>query len=176
MLKEKIMDYKTIKLDRKGPIDIITLNRSGSLNAFSYEMIDEMIDALDSLDKDLTTWVLVIKAEGRAFCSGHDISESLVPEGKTIEERIQLLEDKEAIRELCTKYCYYVDAFEFDKVVDECYTEDILFQRPPYVYQGKEEVRAFHKTLKYTMMCHMKWMFSKEQKSNFSHLERTLTT
>lgn len=90
MLKEKIMDYKTIKLERKGPIDIITLNRSGSLNAFSYEMIDEMIDALDSLARDLSTWVLVIKAEGRAFCSGHDISESLIPEGKTIEEVRQI--------------------------------------------------------------------------------------
>ena len=84
------MTYKNILLSRTGPIDVIVLNRPDSLNAFSFEMIDEMVGALDELARDWTTWVLVIKAEGRAFCSGHDIAQPLVPEGKTIEEVRQI--------------------------------------------------------------------------------------
>lgn len=83
-------NFKTIELTRDGPIDIITLNRPKALNAFSYEMIDEMVAALDKVDKDLSTWVLVIKGKGKNFCSGHDVSDSLVPPGKTIEEVRQI--------------------------------------------------------------------------------------
>jgi len=43
------MDFKNLILTRTGPIDIITLNRPDSLNAFSYEMIDEMVAVLDEL-------------------------------------------------------------------------------------------------------------------------------
>ena len=84
------MAFQSISLDRIGPVDIITLNRPDSLNAFSFEMIDEMVLALDGLAKDWTTWVLVIKAKGRAFCSGHDVAQPLVPEGMTIEQVRQL--------------------------------------------------------------------------------------
>jgi enoyl-CoA hydratase/carnithine racemase len=79
------MDFKNLILTRTGPIDIITLNRPDSLNAFSYEMIDEMVAVLDELANDWSSWVLVIKAAGRGFCSGHDVAESLVPPGETIE-------------------------------------------------------------------------------------------
>lgn len=84
------MAFQSIALERMGPLDIITLNRPDSLNAFSFEMIDEMVSALNQLERDWNSWVLVIRAKGRAFCSGHDVAQPLVPEGMTIEQVRQL--------------------------------------------------------------------------------------
>ena len=84
------MKYKNIVLEREGGIDILILNRPNNLNAFSFEMIDEVVEALDKLSRNWSTWVLVIKAAGKGFCSGHDISEPLVPPEKTIEEVRQI--------------------------------------------------------------------------------------
>ncbi len=84
------MEYKTLIVTREGPIDIITLNRPERMNAFSYEMIDECVDVLHRLSKDWSTWVLVIRAAGKAFCSGHDIAEPLVFPGQSIEEVRQI--------------------------------------------------------------------------------------
>ena len=80
------MKYKTIILEKKGPIDIIILNRPKKMNAFSYEMIDEFADAIITISRDWSSWVLVIKANGKSFCSGHDIEEPLVFPGQSIEE------------------------------------------------------------------------------------------
>lgn len=76
-------------------------------------------------------------------------------EKRTIEERIRLLEDMEQIRELYSKYNHYVDAMDLDKLMDECFTDDIIFERPPNRYEGKEKVLGFFKNLKYTMMSHL---------------------
>ncbi|MFZ3047385.1 MAG: enoyl-CoA hydratase-related protein [Desulfatirhabdiaceae bacterium] len=84
------MTYKNLIVERDGAIDIITLNRPDVLNAFSYEMIDELVEVLEKIGKDYSTWVLVLKARGRGFCSGHEVSESLTPPGMTIEEVRQL--------------------------------------------------------------------------------------
>jgi enoyl-CoA hydratase/carnithine racemase len=51
----------------------ITLNRPERLNAFSVEMIDLWIDALEQVRDSENIRVLVISGEGRGFCSGGDI-------------------------------------------------------------------------------------------------------
>jgi hypothetical protein len=40
---------------------------------------------------------------------------------KTEEDRLQALEDREAIRELQAAYCFLVDDGRFDELVDGCF-------------------------------------------------------
>src|SRR5258707_12119241 len=53
------------------------------MNAFTPAMMDAYHDALDTIDKDPETRVVVLAANGRGFCSGLDLkSVSLQPGGE----------------------------------------------------------------------------------------------
>ena len=65
------MTYETIRLNIADNIATITLNRPERLNAMGPQMADEISEALDSLDG---ARVVLITGEGRAFCSGADLS------------------------------------------------------------------------------------------------------
>ena len=54
-------------------IATITLNRPGARNAFSMQMIDLWIKALEEVRDNDEIRVLVITGEGNAFCAGGDI-------------------------------------------------------------------------------------------------------
>ena len=56
--------------------DFITLDRAAKLNAINAEMKDQIIDAFAQADKDPTTSVIVLRAEGRSFSAGFDIGMS----------------------------------------------------------------------------------------------------
>ena len=44
------MSYATLTLDFDGPLAIVTLNRPDKRNAISYELIDELLRALDEVE------------------------------------------------------------------------------------------------------------------------------
>ncbi|MFF0051103.1 enoyl-CoA hydratase/isomerase family protein [Streptomyces sp. NPDC005498] len=52
----------------------ITLARPELLNALSWELMDRLREAVDTLGQDPATRVLVITGEGRAFCGGADLA------------------------------------------------------------------------------------------------------
>lgn len=54
-------------------ITTLTLNRPAQYNALSHEMLDALQTALDSLDDKCRA--VVIAANGKAFCAGHDLKE-----------------------------------------------------------------------------------------------------
>jgi len=60
--------------DRDG-VTTLSLNRPGQANALSEELIDALQAALDSVGADPSARVVVIAAEGRAFCAGHDLKQ-----------------------------------------------------------------------------------------------------
>ena len=68
------MDYKNILLEQRDNIAVLSLNRPNKLNAFTFSMMEEMIDALDALDADDSVHALIITGKGRAFCAGADLS------------------------------------------------------------------------------------------------------
>ena len=68
------MDYKNILLEQRDNIAVLSLNRPNKLNAFTFSMMKEMIDALDALDADDNIHALIITGKGRAFCAGADLS------------------------------------------------------------------------------------------------------
>ena len=68
------MTYETIKYEIDNNILTITLNRPDKLNAFTGQMMDELIFAFDSAGKDDEVRVIIVTGEGRGFCAGADLS------------------------------------------------------------------------------------------------------
>lgn len=53
----------------------LTLNRGSRFNPLSAEMIAALDRELDALGRDAGVRVIVLAAEGRGFCAGHDLKE-----------------------------------------------------------------------------------------------------
>jgi len=64
-----------IIFEKKDHIGWLILNRPKQLNALSLELMNKMQKQLDNVAEDLDVNVIVIKANGPAFCVGHDITE-----------------------------------------------------------------------------------------------------
>jgi enoyl-CoA hydratase/carnithine racemase len=70
-------------------IAVVTLNRPHVLNALNTSMLEGLVAALRGVRG---ARALVMEAEGRAFCSGEDLTESLAPATGTADELHQALD------------------------------------------------------------------------------------
>jgi len=68
------MDYEFIIFEVSGQVATITLNRPEILNAWTYEMGNEMWDALIKVENDPNVRVTIITGAGRGFCAGADLT------------------------------------------------------------------------------------------------------
>ena len=59
--------YKTILVEKKDKVALVTLNRPDKLNAVNLEMRLEILDLLDDLRVDDEVRVVVVTGAGRAF-------------------------------------------------------------------------------------------------------------
>jgi len=57
-----------------GRVGIVTLNRPDKLNAINADLKRTLVARLHEADADAATSVVVLRAEGRAFCAGYDIA------------------------------------------------------------------------------------------------------
>lgn len=83
---------------------------------------------------------------------------------KSLEQRLQMLEDRELIEELTATYCSLVDDGNFDELVDRCFTDDARCEFrdthdaiAPTVSTGRTEIRAFFVQIVASLlhdMCH----------------------
>ncbi len=69
------MAFETIICDNADNILTVTLNRPDKLNAFTRQMMDELIAAFDIADKDDDVRAVIVTGAGSAFCAGADLSE-----------------------------------------------------------------------------------------------------
>ena len=53
----------------------LTLNRPQQYNALSEAMLDALQNAFDGIAEDDSVRVVIVAAEGKAFCAGHDLKE-----------------------------------------------------------------------------------------------------
>src|SRR3984957_1508572 len=59
----------------KGGIAILTLNRPQARNSLSEAMLETLGDALTAIARDRSVRVVILAANGPAFCAGHDLKE-----------------------------------------------------------------------------------------------------
>lgn len=68
------MDYKSICVERKDDIGILSFNRPEVLNALSQEMREELMDFMEEAAADDGLRVLILTGKGRAFSAGADLN------------------------------------------------------------------------------------------------------
>jgi enoyl-CoA hydratase/carnithine racemase len=83
-------DWRHFRLTVADGVATVTLDRPDKLNALTFEAYADLRDLLAELPQRGDTRVLVLRGEGRAFCSGGDVNEII---GETLKmESRELLE------------------------------------------------------------------------------------
>lgn len=77
--------YTTLTLAYDGPRATITLNRPEKRNAISYELIEDLLNALKEIESS-PAQVLTLTGAGKAFCSGMDLDNLRAITGRTPDE------------------------------------------------------------------------------------------
>ena len=67
--------YRNILFDLEEHIAYITMNRPEKRNALSVEHMLELTDCLEAIGQDKQISMAILRANGPAFCAGHDLSE-----------------------------------------------------------------------------------------------------
>jgi methylglutaconyl-CoA hydratase len=82
------MSYQTIQVAYDGPVATITLNRPEKRNAISFELIDDLVRALEEVAKS-DAIVLILTGAGKAFCSGMDLDNLKSLLGRSPEQNLE---------------------------------------------------------------------------------------
>ena len=90
------MNYTTIELNHDSGLATITLNRPDKRNAISYDLIQDLLSALQEVANS-SSQVLILTGAGKAFCSGMDLDNLKSLIGRTQE---QSLEDSKTMASL----------------------------------------------------------------------------
>ncbi len=69
------MPYEMILAETRGHVGIITLNRPQAMNALNNRLMNEVMDALESFDRDDNIGAMVVTGNEKAFAAGADIKE-----------------------------------------------------------------------------------------------------
>ncbi len=69
------MTYQMILTEIRNRVGLITLNRPQALNALNNQLLREVMDTLDSFDRDESIGAMVITGNEKAFAAGADIKE-----------------------------------------------------------------------------------------------------
>jgi len=69
--------YETIRLERSGNLALLTLARPQRLNAINRQMLGELQEALDEVERDDALRVLLVRGAGGNFSSGFDLKEQM---------------------------------------------------------------------------------------------------
>jgi len=100
------MLYNTLQLALEAGVATLTLNRPEKRNAISYELIGELLKALEEVQNSQSV-VLIVTGAGKAFCSGMDLENLKGLLGRSPEESVK---DSETMVQL------FRSLYEFPKV------------------------------------------------------------
>lgn len=82
------MNFSTLQISFEHGLATLTLNRPDKRNAISYELIDDLLRALDDV-KHSSAQVLIITGAGKAFCSGMDLDNLKALTGRSPEQSLE---------------------------------------------------------------------------------------
>ncbi len=68
-------EFKTLTLEQRGAIGILSMNRPHKLNALSMDLINDLHSFFSRMWTDLGIRVVILRGSGRAFCSGADLEQ-----------------------------------------------------------------------------------------------------
>jgi enoyl-CoA hydratase/carnithine racemase len=68
-------DTQYVLHERDGSIVKLTLNRAEKFNPLSEEMLTVLQTELEAIAKDATARLVILAANGKAFCAGHDLKQ-----------------------------------------------------------------------------------------------------
>ena len=71
------MDDALLQTRDKRGVVTLTMNRPANFNALSEEMLAALQEALDAIAADESARVVVLAANGKAFCPGHNLKEMI---------------------------------------------------------------------------------------------------
>lgn len=87
--------FTTITVEERPGIDIVSLNRPDTLNAVTPVMADELTTYFSSLHHKLQTRVVILRANGRAFCAGAELgSDAFAKTGEGRPQRQMLMQQR----------------------------------------------------------------------------------
>ncbi len=98
--------HTTLTLSYEGPIALVTLNRPDKRNAISYELVFDLLKALDEVESSSAA-ILILTGAGKAFCSGMDLDNLRTLTSRTEAEN---LADSQAMAKM------FRTLYEFPKV------------------------------------------------------------
>lgn len=74
-------DYQTLRIEKRGAVDWLTLDRPESRNAINLAMADELRDYFGGLVEDPSVRVVVLRGAGKSFCAGLDLKDTATVTG-----------------------------------------------------------------------------------------------
>ena len=78
------MDERPILVERRDGYRIVTLNRPERLNAFTIPMHQVLAREIEDAENDASCRALLITGTGRAFSTGQDLNERVLPNGDVV--------------------------------------------------------------------------------------------
>jgi 2-(1,2-epoxy-1,2-dihydrophenyl)acetyl-CoA isomerase len=69
------MDYKTLLVNKKNGLSIVTMNRPERMNALGLELRTDLLASLADLGRDDEVRAIILTGKGKAFCAGGDLGE-----------------------------------------------------------------------------------------------------
>ncbi|PIE46814.1 MAG: enoyl-CoA hydratase [Gammaproteobacteria bacterium] len=69
-------------------VTTLTLNRPNQFNALSVDMLSALQAELDNIASDANIQVVVLQANGRAFCAGHNLKEMRANHNKVFQKKL----------------------------------------------------------------------------------------
>src|SRR5260370_8928776 len=69
------MSYEFVRSEADGAVGIVTIHRPQVRNALNHQTIAELVDALETFDRDDAIRCMVLTGDDRAFAAGPDITQ-----------------------------------------------------------------------------------------------------
>src|SRR5579864_7313931 len=82
------MQFNTLLYHEQDGVALITLNRPDKRNAISFELVAELMKALDEAGRSAAQ-VVIITGSGKAFCAGLDLEDLKKLVGRTHEQNVE---------------------------------------------------------------------------------------
>src|SRR5579862_10006581 len=80
---------KTLRTETRNRVGIITFTRAAEYNTITPDLRDELANAIDDADADQDVHVILLRAEGPAFCAGYALGGSTRAQaGETSRKRV----------------------------------------------------------------------------------------